>query len=199
MGDEMEGLLGLAGLLLAGAATPGPNNLVVWHVAARRGFSGALPAIAGVVLGGLALLAAAMAGLDALLGAVPWLRSALLVAGCVYLAWLGITLIVRAGHGGTDAGPGRLPEGFAGLFVFQFLNPKGWVLMATVAAALPVPPDAAAHAGAAALFLCISSACLGMWALMGRAVARGTGSLSRLERLMGCLLIVSAALLAFGR
>ncbi|HEX5951575.1 MAG TPA: LysE family transporter, partial [Rhodanobacteraceae bacterium] len=88
MGDEMEGLLGLAGLLWAGVATPGPNNLVVWHVAARRGFSGALPAIVGVVLGGLALLAAAMAGLDALLGAVPWLRSALLVAGCVYLAWL---------------------------------------------------------------------------------------------------------------
>jgi threonine/homoserine/homoserine lactone efflux protein len=127
----------------------------------------------------------------------------LLAAGCIYLAWLGVAIIVRRGMAGTgDADPRRLPEGFVGLCLFQFLNPKGWVLMATLASALPATPRPLAYAQIAALFLVMSLGCLGAWAALGRlfAAARLSGhDMGWFERLMGGLLVASAVLLLFGK
>lgn len=61
----MTSLLAIAGLLFVAAGTPGPNNLVVMRTAAAAGFIGALPAVGGVVLGGLALLAVVATGVGA--------------------------------------------------------------------------------------------------------------------------------------
>ncbi len=61
----MEALIGAAGAIAAAALTPGPNNFVVMRTAARGGLAGALSAIAGVVLGSLALLAVVVAGAGA--------------------------------------------------------------------------------------------------------------------------------------
>ncbi|MEX2124759.1 MAG: LysE family transporter [Woeseia sp.] len=85
----MESLLALAGLIAVGAVTPGPNNFIVLRTAARSGIAGALPAVAGVVLGGLGLLAVAAAGGAVMFSSVPGFREALALGGCLYLAWLG--------------------------------------------------------------------------------------------------------------
>lgn len=199
----METLLSVAGLLIVGAITPGPNNLVVWHAAARRGLVGALPAMAGIVLGGLVLLALAMSSMDALLVSVPALRIALLVAGCIYLMALGIGLIVHPDASNTpERSHQRLPEGFSGLFLFQFLNPKGWVLLVTAASAMSAPSRVAAYAQIAALFVVISLTCLSLWAALGRVFAvvqKGGAGAIWFERTMGCLLIGSAVLLLVER
>lgn len=198
----MENLLGVAGFLIAGAATPGPNNLVVWHAASHRGFAGALPAMAGVVLGGLVLLALATSSVNVV--SIPGLRTVLTVVGCMYLAWLGIGLIASptAGNHGHSSARRKLPEGFAGLFLFQFLNPKGWVLMATIASAMSASSRVAAYTQTALLFLTISAACLTLWAVLGSVFAttqRRMGHTHWFERSMGGLLIGSAVLLLLGK
>jgi hypothetical protein len=59
----MNALMAVAGFITVAAVTPGPNNLVVMRTAMRAGILGALPAIAGVVVGGIVLLSLATLGL----------------------------------------------------------------------------------------------------------------------------------------
>lgn len=83
-------------LWLAIVPTPGPNVLMVTHVAVTR-----TPAhVAFAILGnmaGIALLASlALIGWAAVLEAFPWLRLGVSVFGGVYLVWVGWKLIRRA-------------------------------------------------------------------------------------------------------
>src|SRR5690349_14179259 len=162
----MHDLLACAGLLLAAAITPGPNNLVVLHEAGRGGVPGAAGAIGGIVLGGLALFGVVATGAGALLATHTTLRVALAALGAAYMAWLGMRLL------GSTAGARRdhteaLPTGLLGLFGFQFLNPKGWAMVMTVVAAHPAT-SLAGYVPLALLFIAIPLACLLLWSLAGR-------------------------------
>jgi threonine/homoserine/homoserine lactone efflux protein len=250
----MEALIGAAGAIAAAALTPGPNNFVVMRTAARGGIAAALPAIAGVVLGSLVLLGVVVAGAGAAFDAVPHLRVALTIAGCLYLVYLGVRLLRGGSGGGKERAPARapqdaqdgkhmenvqaaretsqaaksqerLPAGVAGLFGFQFLNPKSWVLVLTATAATPAGSGGLARfGGLAVLFAVIPTACLLLWAALGKATAvaattepgtakheRAEAGLERdprgaaggrsgrarawLDRVLGALLIASALLL----
>ena len=86
---------------LAIVPTPGPNVLMVTHVAVTRSPAHVAFAILGN-LAGIALLASlALIGWAAVLEAFPWLRLVVSVLGGLYLAWFGSKLIRRArvGHG----------------------------------------------------------------------------------------------------
>jgi threonine/homoserine/homoserine lactone efflux protein len=190
--------VGIAGVIAAAALTPGPNNLVVLRWAARAGVRGALSAIAGTILGSLAMMTLAMAGAAALFATVPAARLALACVGCAYLCWLGARLVVTRAPGTTSGeGPreSALPAGVLGLFVFQFANPKSWVLVLTAVA------TAAEHLAGLALFVTlatllalIGSASLLLWAALGAAVQRrwSASARLRLDRALGALLLLSA-------
>lgn len=196
-----QALIATAGLLLAGAITPGPNNFVVMREAARAGWGGALPAIAGVVLGSLALLLLASAGLGVAVAAEPRLAAAVSVAGSVYLAGLGVRLAAARPEAGKEraAEPPALLAGVWGLLAFQFLNPKSWLLVLTV--------TASAYSGGgldrgllplAALFVLVPAVCLGLWSWAGVALTRWLrrpALRTRVDRAMGGLLVASAVLL----
>lgn len=191
----MTSLFPISLFLLIAAITPGPNNLVVMRAAAHHGWKAALPAAIGVVAGGLVLLVVAAAGADRAFSAWPWLRSAVATGGVLYLIWLGARMIAAAGR---DTDSSVLPAGLPGLFAFQFLNPKGWVMVLTVVTALPGAGPAHALLYLAPLFVCIPGACLLLWAGLGGALAP---HLSRpvvrrwTDRALGALLIVAALLL----
>lgn len=178
--------------LLIATITPGPNNLVVMRAAARNGWKAALPMVAVVVAGGLVLLVVVASGVGSVFSTWPWLRDATETGGVAYLVWLGTRMIAAAGR---EVGSTALTGGFAGLFGFQFLNPKGWVMVLTVVAALPVTDAAHALMYLAPLFLCIPTACLLLWAALGGAVARHlTRPMVRqwTDRALGALLILAA-------
>lgn len=188
----MSAVAGVAGLVTIAAVTPGPNNFIVLRAAARLGIRGAWPAIAGVVLGGLVVLAVALAASDAAFAAAPGLHTVVGVAGCSYLAWLGLGLIRHAGRPSDGPASGLPAASVPGLFAFQFLNPKSWVMVMTAIGAMP--------AGApvwplAIVFTAIPAACLTLWAIAGAALAR---TLARprvatwVDRGMGALLIATA-------
>lgn len=196
-------LLGTAGLLLAGAITPGPNNFIVMREAARAGWRGALPAIAGIVAGSLILLLLAAAGVGAAVAAEPRLAMAVAAAGCLYLAWLGVCLVMgpRGRDGGETERP-TLPTGPWGVLAFQFLNPKAWILVLTVTAAAQAElGQLAALPPLAALFVLVPAACLALWSWGGAALERwlrrgaGRGRRTWVDRAMGLLLVGSAVIL----
>src|SRR4249920_3671394 len=89
----MNSLIAAAGILLVATITPGPNNFVVLTAGARAGVLGALPAMAGIVAGTLALAIVAVFGAGAAFAAAPRFRIVIAAAGCTYLAWLGLQLM----------------------------------------------------------------------------------------------------------
>ncbi|SEI47918.1 Threonine/homoserine/homoserine lactone efflux protein [Frateuria terrea] len=196
--NAMHDLLAPAGLLFAAAITPGPNNLVVLRESGRGGVRGAAGAIGGIVLGGLALFAIAAAGAGTVLATHATLRTMLGAAGALYMAWLGLCLL---GAGTRGASPQRaglaLPAGALGLFGFQFLNPKGWVMVLALVAAWPAT-SLAGYLPLALLFIAIPSGCLLLWSLAGRLLAAHMAqprSRRRIDAAMGALLLASAVLL----
>lgn len=91
-------------LWLAIVPTPGPNALMVTHVAVTRTPAHLGYAIAGNLAGIAVLAALALIGWAAILQAFPWLRLAVNVFGGLYLMWLGGRLVQRAWrHGGRAA------------------------------------------------------------------------------------------------
>lgn len=189
----MDPLLAVAGFVTVAAITPGPNNFIVMAAAARGGIAAAVPPIAGVVGGSLALLAIAWAGAGALFEAAPRFRLILLVAGAVYLAWLGGVLIWRT----RDDPSGKLPSTAIGAAGFQLLNPKSWVLILTATAAMS--GEAAGLITLAVTLAAITIPCLTIWACAGAAIARWLKRAQArrcFDRAMGGLLIASALLLA---
>ena len=197
----METLVPTAVLIGVGALTPGPNNLVVLRAGARTGWRGSLPAIAGIVLGGLALLSVAALGGGALFARSPEVRLLVAVVGCLYLAVLGGRLMLESFRATTTPDAplaADLPTGALALFGFQFLNPKSWVLTLTAVSTAQGGPAGEALVGLAALFLLLPTACLGAWALLGALLSsalRRPRVRAWFDRLMGLLLLLSALLL----
>ena len=198
-----DALIGVATLVTIAAITPGPNNFVVMRLASRAGFARTLPAIAGIVLGGLAMLALVAIGAGALFAARPVLRALIALGGAAYLCWLGISLVARsfADRSDVDARADvSLPAGIAGLIGFQFLNPKSWVMVLTATSSLPASQTAAGLLSLGALFTVIPIVCLGVWSSFGAALARWLAHprvSAWTDRVMGVLLAASAVGLAW--
>jgi threonine/homoserine/homoserine lactone efflux protein len=193
--------LATASMVLAAAITPGPNNLVVMQVGARSGWVRALPEVTGIVLGGLAIFSVVVLGGEALFGAVPVARPLVTLAGCLYLGWLGVSQVLETLRSRpleqSQPAP-LLPSGAAGLFAFQFLNPKCWVTVVTATAAARDPSMVATVARLVPLFVVIWGLSLLAWAAIGSLLARALRRRQAqlwFDRVMGVLLAGSAALL----
>lgn len=194
----MNSLLAASLLLCVAAITPGPNNLVVLRAAGHAGLRGALPAIAGIVCGGLLLLAVTALGAGAAFTTYPPLRRWAGALGSLYLAWLGVSLClagIASRH--SVATEAALPAGTLGLVGFQFLNPKSWVIVLTVLATMPATGlrDGLLLAG---LFVLAPTLCLLLWAVLGAWLARWLvqpAARRVVDVAMGVLLVACAFLL----
>ena len=191
----MHALTAIAVLMFVSAITPGPNNLIVLRRASSGGLVAAIPAMTGIVAGGVAMFALAEAGLAALVVDSPRLLTAIVLGGGLYLAYLGLLLMRSSGAptAAVSAGGGVLA-----MFAFQFANPKAWVLVMTAVGASRRAGDPQGWLDVAtvpALFAVISLACLCAWALLGRLASRLTEASSArawFDRVMGLVLIASA-------
>jgi len=195
-------LMGLPGavvlLLFAATVTPGPNNLLMLRIGLENGRQAALAPATGVVLGGVAMLLLSCAGLASAFAAHPWLRVATAICGAGWVMWLGVRLMCSSG---TLTGA-RLRSGGGGagdvlrMFLFQFVNPKSWILVLTITAA--AGDTAVSVATLTVLFILIPYGCLALWAGGGSlagSVLRDTKARLRFERSTGAMLALSGLLL----
>jgi threonine/homoserine/homoserine lactone efflux protein len=196
------GLTGLPGaivvLLLAATVTPGPNNLLMLRVGLEHGLRAVLAPATGVVLGGVAMLLLSCAGLARAFAAHPWLRAATAICGAGCVMWLGVRLI--CGSGTAARAPVRSatgsPRDLLRMFLFQFVNPKSWLLVLTITAAAGAA--SVSLATLIALFIVIPYGCLALWAAGGSLAAgllRDSRARVRFERSTGALLALSGLLL----
>ena len=157
--------LALASYMGVMSITPGPNNIMLTASGVNFGFRRTLPHMLGIAFGcslQLLLCAALFAQVSGWLGE---LRPALAVAGCAYLLWLSLKL-ARAGA------PGRRetarPMGFVAAALFQWVNPKAWIMVLNACVLfLPQGGQLPAAAAMALLALMVNLPCIAVWAWGG--------------------------------
>lgn len=168
----MESLLPLAAFAFVSSITPGPNNIMLTSSGILFGFQRSIPHMLGITIGFGLLLALCAAGIGSLILAVPALHDALKVFGSAYLLRLSWQLRSMA-FGQGDRAAAR-PMSFLGAALFQFANPKAWVMAITGAAAfLPlVQPVWWAIALFCLVFCTVNLPCISVWAGTGAVLRR---------------------------
>lgn len=134
------GLILLA--LLAGVVSPGPSFVQVARIAVSRSRADGLAAAVGMGLGALVFATLALAGLHAVLTAMPGLFVALKLLGGLYLLWIAFN-IWRGAHQPLEIGPAdgqpvrhTVGQSFRLGLMTQLSNPKCAVVYGSVFAAL---------------------------------------------------------------
>ena len=173
--------------------TPGPNNLMLAASGVNHGFRRTLPHALGISAG-VAIQIVLVAGL--LTGVMAWLdsvRLALVLAGCSYLLWLAWR---QSCAGQPGAGRSAQPLGFFGAALFQWVNPKAWMMVLNTAILfLPRGGGWFAVLSLALISALINLPCIAVWAVGGdllRARLSDPRALRAFNSVMALLLALTA-------
>src|SRR5881296_2848389 len=181
------------------AVTPGPSNIMLTAAGAHAGVLKGLPCLFGVTTGmGLMMLLVPL-GLGSLVLKHPLVLKTLNWSGAAFLLWLSWKIATSSSR--IDSMPERDPVGYLGAAVFQWVNPKSWLVSASAAgtflstdAGRPIV-QAAALGG---LFVLAAWPSCFLWLAFGAAVQRVLHSRRRLRLfniVMGALLALSIVLI----
>ncbi len=123
--------LALATYIFVMAVTPGPNNVLLAASGVNFGLRRTLPMGLGIALGGGFHCFASMLMFGHLFELVSIIRLPIAVVGCIYLLWLAWQMYRASAP---DAGGQGRPLTFMQMALFQWVNPKAWVMMLNMAA-----------------------------------------------------------------
>jgi threonine/homoserine/homoserine lactone efflux protein len=174
--------------------TPGPNNVMLTASGAAFGFRRTIPHMLGISVGFGVELLAVCAGLGAVFTRWPALQTVLRWVGALYLLYLGVRML---SSGPANTAVSQRPVTFLEAAVFQFLNPKAWVMTIT-AATLFLPHEVGVLAAGAymlAVMVVMNFPCIAVWALFGSSLRR---FLERPASRMGFNAAMAVALTATG-
>jgi threonine/homoserine/homoserine lactone efflux protein len=130
------GLFVFAGIA---AFTPGPNNALLMAAGMNHGFRRSLPLIFGVALGFPLMIGLVGLGLGGIFKVYPLLYTVLKYAGAAYMLYLAWKIATAQPAGQSDAT--AKPMGFLQMCLFQWVNPKGWIMSVTALSAYTVAED----------------------------------------------------------
>jgi threonine/homoserine/homoserine lactone efflux protein len=181
------------------AVTPGPSNIMLTAAGAQAGVLRGLPCLLGVTTGMGVMMFVVPLGLGGLVLDRPMVLTVLHWGGAVVLLWLAWK--IGTSSSGPEAPVDRDPVGYVGAAVFQWVNPKSWLVTASAAGtflgARSGRPVAQA-ASLAALFVLAALPSGFVWLAFGAAVQRvlHTRRRARLFNVaMGVLLALSVVLI----
>jgi threonine/homoserine/homoserine lactone efflux protein len=178
------------------AMTPGPNNLIATASGATFGLRRTLPQMWGVAIGAPVMLILLGLGVAQAMLAYPRVQTAMSWIGAAYLVWLAWRI---ATAGPTEAGDVKgEPPTFLQSALFQWVNPKAWVLcLSAIATYTRAGPDQMNEILAiAAIFIPMTFISLVVWAQFGVTMSRWLTSPLRLRLFngtMAALMLVSLA------
>ena len=146
------------------SVTPGPNNLMLAASGVNFGFRRTVPHMLGISIGH-GIQVAIVAGL--LAWVMAWLddmRLGLVLAGCAYLLWLAWR---QAQAGQPGGGKSAQPLGFIGAALFQWVNPKAWMMVLNAAILFLPHGNWTAVLWMAAMSVFVNLPCIAVWAFAG--------------------------------
>jgi threonine/homoserine/homoserine lactone efflux protein len=177
---------------IVAAITPGPSNLILTSTGAAVGVRRGLPCLSGVATGmGLMMFLVAY-GLSSLVLGNLYVLLGIKILGSCFLLWLAWT-IATAGRG--DKGSQRQFVGFWQAAVFQWVNPKSWLVsISAVGTYLQVTAGSALIQSIffGLLFVAAALPCCLVWLAFGAAFQRSLDT----ERRMRLFNVAMGGLLA---
>lgn len=198
----MADLLTFSMFAVATSITPGPNNVMVAAGAANHGLRATVPHVLGISFGLGAMVIVVGLGLAGPLSHAPALHLALRWIGAAWIVWIAWTLArapVAAGARGSRAPP----MGFAAAALFQWVNPKAWLMAVVAATAYTVPGGDLPRQvlTLALIFAVVCLPCLGFWAIVGAGASRMLRTPGRMRAFnvaMAVLLVASVVPIVVG-
>jgi len=187
--------LALLAFAFATSVTPGPNNLMLLASGVNFGFRRSIPHMLGVGLGfGLMVIVIGL-GLGAVFETYPVMHRLLAYGGGAYMLWLAWKIATTGPVG--EAKVGSRPMTFLQAALFQWVNPKAWVMAITAVATYAV---ASSHVASVLLvgltFVLVNIPSVSVWTLSGVAIRRILADPRHLRLFnigMALLLLVSLA------
>jgi len=178
-------------------ATPGPNNAMLTASGIKFGFRKTLPHLVGIPVGHVIQISLVCFGLGTLFQKYPLIQFYLKWVCFLYLIYLGSKMIGSFSQTNKESGrPLKLYEAA----LFQFINPKAWVVALTAATAFFPSGEnflvATAFVTVTAPFVCFPSICL--WAIFGssiKSIIKNTKIKKITEYLLALLLLATAVII----
>lgn len=194
--EETSRLIELSLYAAVMTITPGPNNLLLLASGLNFGLRATLWHVGGIVAGVTLQIWGVGAGLGTLFALEPRFQLLLKLVGSLYMAWLALRLWqaseLRMRH---SASPFRFHQAL----LFQFINPKAWLMATTVIAAfVPATQHYAREvASTGMVFSLVSVPCILLWAASGARLRHWLGDTARFRaanRTMAVLAVLTILL-----
>ena len=194
---ELKLFLALVSYYFVMFATPGPNNAMLTASGIRFGFKKTLPHLVGIPFGHTIQITLVCFGLGSLFQKYPLIQFYLKWVCFAYLIFLGWKILGSFSSKEKESGrPLKLYEAA----LFQFINPKAWVV-ALMAATAFFPNEenffiATSFVVVTAPFVCLPSICL--WAFFGssiKSIIKNTKIKKIIEYLLALLLVITAVII----
>jgi threonine/homoserine/homoserine lactone efflux protein len=203
--DSLSHLWIFFGVVLGVVLLPGLDMTCVLATALGGGRRAGLAAVGGIAAGGAAHVLIGGMGIAAVLAVAPGLFDTLLLAGALYIAWIGATL-ARSGFAFDPAVAARLASvrlAFRRGALTNLLNPKAYLFMLAVFPQFVRPGQGHLWAQVVVLWLICAATQVAVYGAVALLAARARDGLAarpvvldRLGRGVGALLVLTAALSA---
>lgn len=191
-------VLAVLSFAFVSSITPGPNNLMLWSSGLNHGWRATMRHLAGVNLGFTFLLFLIAVGLGEVFERFALVGQVLRWVGGGYLLYLAY----RISRSGTIKNPAKAakPMTFIEAALFQWVNPKAWIMGTTAASTLldPDRPVWAAALAMTAIFWSVNLPCITAWLFAGTASTRWLGDQGKIRianRVLGLLLVATVVLI----
>jgi len=185
---------------VATSITPGPNNIMLTASGANFGFRRTLPHLLGVAIGFTIMVLAIGLGLSEIFERLPVIHQVLRYGGGAYLLYLAYRIATAAPTTPDAAQPVGRPLTFLQAALFQWVNPKGWMMaVGAISTYTTVGGDLMLESVMIALiFGAIGLPSAALWAALGVAIGRllqARWALRAFNIAMALLLVASLALM----
>jgi threonine/homoserine/homoserine lactone efflux protein len=183
---------------LVAAVTPGPSNVMLTAAGAASGVLRGLPCLLGVAAGMGSMMFLVPLGLGTLVLGHPHALTALKWGGATFLLWLAWK-IATSDRGDAPVEP--RPVGFVGAAIFQWVNPKSWLVSVSAAGTYLTAESGSAVVQSAllgGLFVLAALPSCFVWLAFGATVhrlLRGRRALRAFNVGLGVLLALSVVLI----
>ena len=193
---ELKLFIALVSYYFVMFATPGPNNAMLTASGIKFGFKRTLPHLFGIPFGHVIQITLVCSGLGIIFQQYPSIQFYLKWICFFYLLFLGWKIIGSITT--QDKETGR-PLKFYEAALFQFINPKAWVVALTAATAFFPNEEnffiATSFVAVTAPFVCFPSICL--WAIFGssiKLIIKKDKTKKIIEYLLALLLLITAVI-----
>ncbi len=167
----LDDFIALLMFAIANTLTPGPNNLMLLSSSMNFGVKKTLPHYLGICIGCPAMILIVALGLGAIFMEYSWIQSILKVLGSIYMLYLAWQILTS--HNKTNASQTRKPVSFLQALLFQWINPKAWLMAVGTVSIFTLSNNYLTNAliiGVVYFIMCIP--CTGAWLLGGKLLQR---------------------------